>query len=208
VPYEKGYFFLCALEGVIGRAAFERWLQSYIATFRFGAIVTDDFLAHFEAAHPGVLDRVGAARWIDQPGMPADAPVPRSQKLDAVHAAGTGLPDPALAKAWSPVEWQLYLEAGERPLEVCRQLDATYHLTQSTNYEVLVSWLALALRCGYLDVIPRVEDVLGHVGRMKYLRPLYTALRDVDRARAETVFAANRQSYHPIGRQLVAGLLR
>ncbi len=207
VPYEKGYFFLRALEDAIGRDAFERWLQSYIATFRFGAIVTDDFTNHFEAAHPGVLAKVGSARWIDGEGMPADAPVPRSQKLAAVHAAGVALPDPVLAKTWSPVEWQLYLEAGARPVETCRQLDATYQLTKSTNYEVLVSWLALALRCGYLDVIPRVEEVLASVGRMKYLRPLYTALRDVDRARAETVFAANRQSYHPIGRSMVATLL-
>ncbi len=207
VPYEKGYFFLRALEETIGREAFERWLQSYIAAFRFGAIVTEDFLAHFEAAHPGVLAKVGASRWIDGEGLPADAPVPRSEKLDAVQAAGVAVPDPSLARTWSPVEWQLYLEAGTRPIEVCKQLDATYQLTNSTNYEVLVSWLALALRCGYLDVIPRVEEVLASVGRMKYLRPLYTALRDVDRVRATSVFAANRASYHPIGRQMVAGLL-
>ncbi len=207
VPYEKGYFFLRALEDAIGREPFERWLQSYITTFRFGAIVTDDFTTHFEAAHPGVLAKVGAARWLDGEGMPADAPVPRSQKLDAVTAAGVALPDPTLARTWSPVEWQLYLEAGARPVETCQQLDAAYQLTNSTNYEVLVSWLALALRCGYLDVIPRVEEVLASVGRMKYLRPLYTALRDVDRERALRVFAANRQSYHPIGRSMVASLL-
>ena len=102
----------------------------------------------------------------------------------------------------------LYLEAGEPPLETCRQLDQTYRLTARTNYEVLVSWLELALSCRYLEVVPRVEEVLGQVGRMKYLRPLYTALRVVDRPRAEKVFAAHRASYHPIGRQMVEGILK
>ncbi len=208
VPYEKGYFLLRALEEVTGREAFDRWLKSYIHAFRFGAITTDDFIVHFDAAQPGVLAKVDAERWIDREGVPENAPVPRSERLAAVEAVGVALPDPAIAKTWSPTEWQLYLDAGERPLETCRQLDQTYQLTASTNYEVLVSWLALALSCKYLEVLPRVEEVLGKVGRMKYLRPLYTALRDVDRPRAEKVFAANRAGYHPIGRQMVEGILK
>lgn len=208
VPYEKGYFFLRTLENHVGRDAFTRWLQSYIQTFRFGAIISDDFLGHFEVAHPGVLAKVGAERWLDGEGLPADAPVPRSQRLAAVEAAGIALPDPDIAKTWSPVEWQLYLEAGVRPTLICKRLDATYELTAGTNYEILVSWLALALRSGYTHVIPRVEEVLATVGRMKYLRPLYTALRDVDRERAQRVFDANAASYHPIGRAMVSSLLR
>ena len=45
--------------------------------------------------------------------------------------------------------------------------------------------------------------LIGHQGR----RERYTALRDVDAARAKTVFAANRAGYHPIARQMVAGIL-
>jgi leukotriene-A4 hydrolase len=59
-------------------------------------------------------------------------------------------------------------------------------------------------------VVDRVEQVLTRQGRMKYLRPLYTALakepRTRDRARA--VFAKAGASYHPIARQMVEGILR
>ena len=114
------------------------------------------------------------------------------------------------AAAWSATEWQLYLESVPRPApaEQLRTLDARFALSGSTNYEVLVAWLVLALRSGYLEVVPRVEEVLGAVGRMKYLRPLYTALAAVDRPRAQATFAKQAPSYHPIARQMVDGILR
>jgi leukotriene-A4 hydrolase len=209
VPYEKGYYFLRALEEVAGRAEFSRWLKSYIADFRFGAITTDDFLAHFEMALPRVLAKVGAATWIDGEGVPANAPRAHAGRLAAIEALGAKLPDPAVAAAWTPIEWQLYLESVPRPADTCAELDATFGLTRSTNYEVLVSWLVLALASSHFEVLPRVEQVLAEVGRMKYLRPLYAALVAAgQRPVAERVFAANRASYHPIARQMVEGVLR
>jgi len=81
-------------------------------------------------------------------------------------------------------------------------------LTDSTNYDVLVPWLTLALKSGYLAVLPRVERVVAEVGRMKYLRPLYTALAadPQTRAQGEALFARNRAGYHPIARQMVEGV--
>ncbi len=210
IPYEKGYFFLRALEDAAGRDAFGGWLKSYLQQFRFGAITTDDFLAHFEGALPGVLKKVGADKWIDGEGVPADAPRPRSTKLAAIEAL-RGKP-PADPSAWTPTEWQLYLESVPKPAspELCKELEQRFHLTASTNYEVLVSWLLLAVRSGHHDVLPRVEQVLGEVGRMKYLRPLYQALAADPRTKdiAHRVFATNRASYHPIAQQVVEGVLR
>ncbi len=209
VPYEKGYYFLRALEEVAGRDVFARWLKRYIADFRFGAITTDDFLAHFEAALPGVLAKVDAERWIDGEGVPANAPRARSEKLAAIEALGAAVPEPAMANTWTPIEWQLYLESVPRPATTCAQLDAMFGLTRSTNYEVLVSWLVLAVGSGYEAALPRVEQVLGEVGRMKYLRPLYAALIAADRRSvAAKLFATHRGSYHPIARQMVEGVLR
>jgi len=211
VPYEKGYFFLRALEEAAGRDAFGAWLRGYLDAFRFGAITTDDFIDSFERALPGVLDRVGAARWIDGEGVPADAPRPRSARLATIEALGGSLPDPETAAGWSPTEWQLYLESVPRPAPeaTCLELETRCHLTRSTNHEVLVSWLVLALRSGHHAVLPRVEQVLAEVGRMKYLRPLYQAMaadpRTADRAR--TVFDRNRAGYHPIARQVVESVL-
>jgi hypothetical protein len=211
VPYEKGYFFLRALEDAVEREAFAGWLRRYLDAFRFQAITTDEFTAHFEAAFPGVLARVGADRWIDGDGMPEIAR-PRSERLEAIEKLAGGLPPEALAARWSPTEWQLYLESVPRPAphELCAALDDKFRLTESTNYEILVAWLALALRSGYHQVVPRVEEVLASVGRMKFLRPLYLELAKDERTRpvAHRIYEQQRRSYHPIARQIVESVLR
>lgn len=212
VPYEKGYLFLCAIEAVVGRTAFTRWLRSYLATYRFGAITTQDFEAHIEAALPGALAAVDAPAWLDGEGIPSSARQPVSTRLDAIAALGGAVPSPAQSVAWSPTEWALYLESVPRPAPeaTCRALDEQHQLTASTNHDVLVPWLTLALRSGYLAVMPRVEQVLAEVGRMKYLRPLYTALAENPRTRrdAAAIFERVGASYHPISRQLVESVLR
>jgi len=212
IPYEKGYALLRALEDHAGREPFTRWLRSYIQAFRFQSITTDDFIAHFHDALPGALEAVDAARWLDGEGMPDTAPRPASQRLDAIDRLGGALPDTATATAWSATEWQLYLESVPRParIEDCRALDERFGLTARQNFEVLVAWLVLALRSGYLEVVPRVEEVLAGVGRMKFLRPLYAALAADERTRplALQLFERLRAGYHPIARQVVEPVLR
>ncbi|HEY0987550.1 MAG TPA: leukotriene A4 hydrolase C-terminal domain-containing protein [Kofleriaceae bacterium] len=144
--------------------------------------------------------------------MPDNAPRATSQRLDAIERLAGALPDAATAATWSPTEWQLYLESVPRPAtaEQCRALDARFALTASTNYEVLVAWLVLALRSGHHGVVPRAEEVLASVGRMKFLRPLYAALAADDRTRpvATRAFERLRAGYHPIARQVVESTLR
>ncbi len=209
IPYEKGYFFLAAIESVVGRSAFEAWLKTYLASYRFGAITTEEFEAHLEKALPGALATANARAWIDGPGIPDGAVIPSSVKLDAIESLRGALPSPEVSARWNAVEWNLYLESVPRPAseETCRALDAA--LTASSNYDVLVAWLTLALQSGYHAVLPRVEQVLAAVGRMKYLRPLYTNLANDPRTRglASELFAKNRASYHPIAQQMVEGVL-
>ncbi len=209
IPYEKGYFFLAAIENVVGRNEFEAWLKTYLASYRFGAVTTEQFEAHIEAALPGALAKADARAWIDGVGMPAGAVVPASAKLDAIERLRGALPAPDVAAAWTATEWNLYLESVPRPAAeaTCRALDA--QLTASKNYDVLVAWLTLALQSGYHAVLSRVEQVVAEVGRMKYLRPLYTNLANDPRTRdlATRLFSKNRASYHPIAQQMVEGVL-
>ena len=124
---------------------------------------------------------------------------------------GARAPTKDEAKTWTPTEWQLHLEAMPKPspVAVCQELDETFALTQARNPEVLVSWLVLACESGYAPPLPRVEEVLGQIGRMKYLQPLYRALfrRDETRALAHDLFARFRGRYHPIAQQLVRNVL-
>jgi leukotriene-A4 hydrolase len=211
IPYEKGYFFLAAVEAVVGRSAFERWLKTYLADFRFGAVTTEEFERHIEAALPGALQKAGAREWIDGEGIPRAARPPASSRLDAIESLRGAVPTTEVAAAWSANEWNLYTESVPRPApaETLRVLDERFALTARKNYDVLVAWLTLALQSGYLDVLPRVKEVVGEVGRMKYLRPLYTELarspatRDV----AADLYRQYRESYHPIAQGMVESVL-
>jgi aminopeptidase N len=211
VPYEKGYLFLRALEEAAGREAFDHFLKRYIETFRFKSITTDSFLELAQRELPAGMARVDVKAWLDGEGIPENAPRAVSNRLKQVEALGAHAPAAALARTWTPTEWQLYLESVSRPAsrELCDQLESDWNLTRSTNMEVLVAWLELALDSG-MDVVARSEEVLGSVGRMKYLRPLYTALarRDDTRADARRIFSSFSPRYHPIARQVVDGVLR
>jgi leukotriene-A4 hydrolase len=210
VPYEKGYLFLRTLEEAAGREKFSAFLRDYVDAFRFRSITTEDFLGFARPRLGAELDRIDAQAWIYGEGVLANAAVPRSARLAALEAT-RGVPSAEEGARWTPAEWQLYLETLPRPSDasVMEGLDSRFHLNQSANYEVLVAWLAIAVASDYPPAIARVEEVLGAVGRMKYLRPLYSALirNRNTRHSARAVFERHRQSYHPIAQAMVESLL-
>ena len=212
VPYEKGYLFLKTLEAEAGGKAFDALLATWLRAHRFGSATTEDFLALVEQELPGLLAKVDADAWIDGPLLPAVFWKPESARLAAVQAVANRAPTKEEADGWSVTEWNLYLDRMPRPspLETCQQLDATYSLTSAKNPEVLVSWLILACASGYDPVLPRIEEVLGHTGRMKYLKPLYRTLRDRPQTSqlARDLFARFGKQYHPIAQEVVRGMLK
>jgi hypothetical protein len=132
--------------------------------------------------------------------------------LEALANLGANLPSEGLASTWTPTEWQLYLESVPRPasLQLCEALDSKFQLNQSRNYEILVAWLVLAVWSNYSPALPSVERVLAQVGRMKYLRPIYTVLTKNPETRQLAVqfFERFRGIYHPIARHVVESVLQ
>ena len=74
---------------------------------------------------------------------------------------------------------------------------------------MLVAWLRLGVELDYAPTLPRTEEVLGRVGRIKYLKPLYAALakRPGTKDLASRIFERHRRGYHPIAEQVIAKLL-
>ncbi len=105
----------------------------------------------------------------------------------------------------------LYLQRlpRELPAAECAWLDGTLQLTGRGNHEILVEWLTIAAGSDYEPAFPRIREVLTRVGRMKYLRPIYTALGKHPRTRAfaREVFAAAGPGYHAVARRMVEGIL-
>ncbi|MDL1949261.1 M1 family metallopeptidase [Acidobacteria bacterium ACD] len=216
VPYEKGSRFLVLCERAVGRERFDRFVREYIDRFRFTSITTDEFLAFLEERLPGTAAAVGAGAWMDEPGLPANAPVFRSEALESLTAlaegwAGGRRPSPAEAAAWSPSELLVYLQhlPRELPAEECAWLDANLSLSGRGNHALLVEWLTIAAGSGYEPAFGRIAEVLKRVGRMKYLRPLYTALGRHERTRAlaREVYAAARPTYHVLSCRTVESVM-
>jgi aminopeptidase N len=216
IPYEKGARFVAVLERALGEDAFLDFVRGYMKRFRFTSITTEQFCAYLEERHPGLLDRVGAQAWLHQPGIPADAPVFRSEQLEALQALARGWeggerPSPDRAKDWSATELLVYLQNLPRvlPQADCAWLDGHLGLTGRGNFEILVEWLAIAAGSEYEPAFSRVRDVLARVGRMKYLRPLYMALGRTERTRslAREIFQGASRGYHGLSRRVVQGVL-
>ncbi|KAF6146906.1 hypothetical protein GIB67_018559 [Kingdonia uniflora] len=219
VPYEKGFQFLWRIERQIGRPAFDDFLKKYIATFKFQSIDTETFLIFLKANVPGIEKEVNLDVWIEGIGVPLDALEPLSNIYTKIVSLAKEfklgrMPREDEVADWQGQEWELYLENLPRTAEASQvvALNARYRLAESTDYEVKVAFLHLAILCGCKDYYCEVEKTLKEVGRMKYLRPLYTSLvqstgNEEAKVLATRVFAESRACYHPIAQGVVESIL-
>ncbi|HXI03171.1 MAG TPA: M1 family metallopeptidase [Candidatus Saccharimonadales bacterium] len=216
VPYEKGSRFLSLIESTAGRETFDAFLREYMARFRFTSITSEEFIGFLEEKLPGIPAKVRADEWLYEAGIPSNAPVFRSGRLEELTSlaekwSGGTRPTKEQSGGWSPTEMLIYLQHLPREIDHdgCRWLDANLGLTARGNYEILVEWLTIAAGSDYEPVFGRVKEVLTRVGRMKYLRPLYDALGGHDRTRAlaREIFAQAGPGYHGVARRMVEGLI-
>lgn len=213
VPYCKGYFFLRVLEEAVGREKFDRFIRTYIERFGFRSIYTAMFLEVVAAELPGVLVQVRAQEWVYGPGLPENCPTITSRTrngIDALVADGACPWEEGIADC-NGTAWTYYLESLPRDAaKLCVELDQRFHLSRHGNPEIRCAWLLLAIESGADFDRTRLEQFLAANGRMKYLRPLYTALVAASpalKAWAREVFGRVQGGYHPIAQSTMAKLL-
>jgi leukotriene-A4 hydrolase len=215
VPYEKGARFFALLERTAGRERLERFLADYISRFRFTSITSETFLSFLDEKLPGLGTSVGADEWLFGIGLPSNAPAFRSPRLEELTRLAEGFagerPSAASLAGWNPSETLVYLEHLPRPMPAasCEWLDATLGLDGQGNHELLVEWLTIAAASDYEPAFARLREVLLRVGRMKYLRPLFTAMGGSPRTRAlgRAIYSEARPRYHALSRRVVASVL-
>ncbi|QKK03636.1 MAG: M1 family metallopeptidase [Pseudomonadota bacterium] len=215
VPYAKGRFFLDWIEHRVGRESIDAFLRAYFDHFAFRSITTRVFRAYLQenlvALHPDDLSMDEVDQWLYQAGLPDFAVVPESDAFDRVdvwrerwladEVSTAELP----ADQWSVYQWLHFIIGLENRLNLERmsELDATFELTASDNYEILFQWLMRSVEARYEPGIERLEPFLLEVGRNKFTRPLYSALASTDWGRdwAIDVYERARPGYHPLTRQ-------
>ena len=216
-----------------GTEAFAAFLKAHFERSKFGCVTSEGFRASYAEAFPEANEKVDWDTWLTAPGMP---PVDVGAYYDGTSAAlsgdlarkwhlcdvlGVGTPDRPPGAAKSDVEGfdstrvdhfllsLLEYRGGTHPLSlaVVKSLEELYGLGAYKNSEIRCKWLQLRLGAGDATALEEAADMVKSQGRMKYLRPLYRALRlykDGGRAFAEKTFEEARRMYHPIAEKMVA----
>jgi leukotriene A-4 hydrolase/aminopeptidase len=222
VPYEKGALFLRHIEETFGRARFDSFLKSYFARFAFQSITTADFIDYLKKnlldKNPALASKVPVEEWIFKPGLPAVAPVPRSDVFARIERqADSWIKGEVTAaklntRRWTTQEWLHFLRYLPATLERARmeELDRAFRLTQSGNAEIAHQWLLMAIGNRYEAAYERLEEYLIAIGRRKLIRPLYEALVKTPegRARAVAIYRKARAGYHPIAVDVIDKIVK
>ena len=212
VPYLKGDLFLRLLEETVGRERFDTFLRAYFDHFAFRSITTSDFAAYLTEqllSHDAdLVETLQVNAWLEQPGLPANAPRSESDALTLVEqqaarwASGETAAAALETGAWTTQEWLHFLKSVPEMLAAGQmaELDEVFGFTEAGNSEVAHQWLLTAIRNQYEPAYVRLETYLVGIGRRKLIKPLYDELVKTPegRARAETIYERARPGYHPI----------
>jgi hypothetical protein len=217
VAYELGALFLYQLEQKYGRAALDAFLAKWFEEHAFTSVTTPQFVRELLdgliARDPSKIDPGFLHRWIDEPGVPADAMLVPSDAFARVDAQrqrweSGELPTAALETSrWTVQEWLQFLNGVARPHAVAKlvELDRRFALTGTRNAEIAHAWYRLALASGYPGLQPVLERYLTAIGRVRLIRPLYMDLMKTPEGAdfARRVYAAARPGYHAIAQRAV-----
>lgn len=118
------------------------------------------------------------------------------------------LPNSSDIKGWTSSQAVVFLEKVQTfktPLTPSQSqaMGKTYSFASSKNVEVSSRYFGVGLAAKDETVFQPTADLLGKVGRMKFVRPLYRQLNKVNRELAVKTFEKDKDFYHPICRQLL-----
>lgn len=221
IVYDKGYFFLRALEEAVGRETWDRFLRGYFEKHAFGSMTTAGFVAYLQQnlldGAPAAARKVAVQSWVYGPGLPPGVANPQSPAFARVDVElarfGAGTPAASLHTVdWVTQQWQHFLRNLPPTMDPARlaELDAAFHFTASGNAEILADWFQRAIAASYQPAYPALERFLVAVGRRKFLMPLYGALARTPAGRtlALRIYAQARPGYHPVTQASLDGLLQ
>ncbi len=222
IPYEKGALFLRHLEESFGRAKFDDFVKSYFAAHRFQSITTETFEEYLRSnlldKYPNVVTEADATEWIEQAGLPKNAPTPKSDAFEKVEISAKSWMDGKTkltaipVAAWTTQEWLRFLKSMPENVgsDKMSELDKAFGLTKKGNSEISFQWLLMSIKNNYTEADARLEEFLTTIGRRKFVRPLYAELAKTPEGtkRANEIYAKARSGYHPITQASIDAILR
>ena len=218
VAYEKGRFFLQAIEEIVGRNRFDEFLKKYFTENKFKTMDTEGFLSYLNTHLLSVeeQDKLNANAWIYGPGLPDNAPIPKSTELDRVETAIAQFNNDRIAaaeidtKGYTTHHW-LYFLRGLKNLntEKMKALDEAFKFKETGNSEIACDWFKHVIEQNYSVAYPAMGRFLTSVGRRKFLTPLYSRLAATDENLkwAKEIYKEARPKYHSVSYNTIDGIL-
>ncbi|KAI2640314.1 leukotriene A-4 hydrolase [Xylaria nigripes] len=213
IPYEKGFHFLYYLDRLVGRENFDKFIPHYFKKWAGKSLDSfqfkQTFLDFFENyGNDEIKQRIAQIPWEErfyQPGLPPK-PEFNTSYVDSCLALAEKWkldnyqPSPKDIESFTANQVLVFLQAVESfpdtlSAERSHLLGSTYNLSASKNTELKTAYYLIAMKAGDNSELPGVVDLLGSVGRMKHVRPLYRKLNQLDRDLAVNTFEKNRDFY-------------
>lgn len=228
VPYEKGFTFLYHLEKLLGKEHWDEFIPHYFTRFKeksvdsyeFKSTLLDFFAKDRTASKK--LNELDWDTWFYKPGFPpkpsfdttlADQCYALAEKWLALSEGQdkSFAPSPKDVEGFTANQSVVFLERlqnSAQPLSIplIDEMGDKYGYAKSKNVELVSRYYVLGLQAGAKSVYEPAASLLGQVGRMKFVRPLYRELIKRDRKLAERTFEENKEFYHPICRGMVEKL--
>ena len=211
IIYDKGAVFLRTMEKIVGREKWDAYLRSYFDRHAFQPMTSALFLADMRAnlvnGDKALEQKLQLDDWVYKPGLPSNVvrpdPAAFAEVDQAVKAFASGGPVPAAFGSWTTAEKMRFLNKLPRNMPTARleELNRRLKLNEVGNYEVMFSWLDLAIRNRFDPAVPALERFLTTQGRRRFVRPLIETLaedRQWGRPIAVRIYRVARASYHPI----------
>lgn len=222
IPYEKGFVFLYHLEKLVGIGKWDKFIPHYFNKFKFKSLDSYDFKATLldffasDAEASKKLADLDWDTWFYKPGFPPKPDFDESlvkvclELADKWESRTSSSFKPAVSdiKGWSGNQSVVFLERvasfkNSLSASDVELMGTTYGYQQSQNVELVSRFLGIGLRSRAKSLYQPAADLLGQVGRMKFVRPMYRALNECDRDLAVKTFEKNKDFYHPICKMLV-----
>lgn len=209
IAYDKGYLFLRSQEEKVGREKFDAFVKDYFTSNAFSVMTTEEFIdlldKNLYQKNGLTMDTAKINEWIYNPGLPADAPKPTSDKFAKVDEQMSRFLSETEAsdldvEGWSSQEWLHFVRSIPANLtkDQMKALDDAFEFTKSGNSEVLTEWLVQSIRHNYEASFDELIHFLVNTGRRKFLMPLYQEMVNSEccASMATSIYATARPNYH------------
>jgi leukotriene-A4 hydrolase len=220
IPYEKGYAFLQAVEMVVGREAFDKFITQYFNDHAFKSITTEEFLDYFNKhlikGDKALAAKINAEQWIYKTDIPANIPYASSEDFDRIdniqrHWRDSGVKGLS-EKIKSTNERQHFIDHLPKAItkDEMAALDNEFHFTDKGNFVIKRQWFVMALRHNYKPAYRAIEQFMIATSRTGSLTTLYKEMIKTAEGKiwAKQIFEKAKSGYHATTVEAIGNVLK